>query len=354
MKRWIKYGLLGLAAVLVLAIGSGLVVGCMFSGSVYQGEVMKHFDGKEFVNQEQGGARGLGAVLKWRMNHKHTTWEDRRSATEASTHPERVSDGSVRVVFVNHATFLLQVDGLNILTDPVWSERTSPVTWIGPQRWISPGLRFEDLPPIDLVLISHNHYDHMDLPTLVRLEKEHAPVFLVPLGNRELLVDNGLATVIDLDWWDYKVFGEALQVHFVPARHFSGRGLFDRNRTLWGGFVLESTGGPIYFVGDTGWGAHFQQVKDRFGAVRLAIIPIGAFRPEWFMGPMHISPKDAVRAHQLLEAKVSVPMHYGTFKLADDEQDEPLEELARAVVEAALGEEEFVVLQPGVAKESFK
>ena len=342
-----KYVLLGLVLVLVLAVSGVLVVGCMFSGSVYQGEVTKHFDGKEFVNQEQGGVRGLVAVLKWRMNHKHTTWEDRTGEVPETRNPERVGEGELRVVFVNHATFLLQVDGLNILTDPLRSARSSPVSWIGPQRRISPGLRFEDLPPIDLVLISHNHYDHMDLPTLGRLEEAYSPVFLVPLGNRDFLVGNGLTTVIELDWWDFKVFGEALQVHFVPARHFSGRGLFDRNRTLWGGFVLESKGGPIYYVGDTGWGAHFQQVRDRFGAVRLAIIPIGAFRPEWFMGPMHISPKDAVRAHQLLEAQFSVPMHYGTFKLADDEQDEPLEELARALREGAIPESSFGVMEPG-------
>ena len=344
-----KYSAIGLAAIAVFVVGSVLVVGCMISGSVYSGEVSGHFNGLEFINLDEGGDRGFGAVLKWRMNHKHTTWVDRTGEVALSLHPPRVDGGDVRVVFVNHSTFVIQMDGLNIVTDPVWSERSSPASWIGPRRWMSPGIRLEDLPPVDVVLISHNHYDHLDVATLVALEKEYSPVFLVPLGNREYLLECGVSTVVEMDWWEYRVFGAGTKVHFVPARHFSGRGLFDRNKTLWGGFVVETGDGPLYFAGDTGWGRHFQQIRDRFGPVRLSLLPIGAFQPEWFMGPMHISPADAVKAHLLLESLTSIGMHYGTFKLADDGQDEPLERLGAALEETGVSHEAFRLLEPGVA-----
>jgi L-ascorbate metabolism protein UlaG (beta-lactamase superfamily) len=240
----------------------------------------------------------------------------------------------MRVTFVNHATALLQMDGVNVLTDPIWSERSSPVSFAGPKRVVPPGLRFEQLPPIDVVLVSHNHYDHLDLPTLRRLAAEHDPRILVPLGNRALLERAGVHGAEELGWWKSVVVADGVRVAAVPARHFSGRGMLDRNRALWAGFVVSGPAGSAYFAGDTGFGPHFQEIRDRFGSPRLAFLPIGAYRPEWFMSRVHMSPDEALRAHRILGAGTSVGIHFGTFRLADDGQDEPPER-----IEALLGEE---------------
>jgi len=235
---------------------------------------------------------------------------------------------------VGHSTTLLQAGGLNVLTDPVWSQRASPVAWAGPRRRRPPGLRFEDLPPIDLVLLSHNHYDHLDLPTLRRLAREHTPRFVAGLGVGRLLADAGVGPALELDWWQEADGPGGLTVTCVPARHFSGRGLRDRDATLWCGYVLHGPGGLVYFAGDTGFGRHFEEIARRFGAPRLALLPIGAYLPLWFMGPVHLSPTDALRAHQILGARASVALHFGTFRIADDAEGQ-----AVAVLQAALREE---------------
>lgn len=229
----------------------------------------------------------------------------------------------MRVTFVNHATALLQMDGVNILTDPIWSERCSPVSFAGPKRAVPPGLRLEQLPPIDVILVSHNHYDHLDLPTLRRLAAEHSPRILVPTGNRPLLERAGVGGADELAWWKSVVVADGVRIAAVPARHFSGRGFFDRNRSLWAGFVISGPAGSAYFAGDTGFGPHFQEIRGRFGSPRVAFLPIGAYRPEWFMSRVHMSPDEALRAHRILGAGTSVGVHFGTFRLADDGQDEP-------------------------------
>jgi L-ascorbate metabolism protein UlaG (beta-lactamase superfamily) len=227
------------------------------------------------------------------------------------------------------------MDGVNLLTDPVWSDRVSPVNWIGPRRHRAPGLRFEDLPPIDPILLSHNHYDHLDLPTLRRLAGVHHPRVLVPLGVGAFLRANGIGRVAELDWWQRAEDTGALRIAAVPARHFSGRGLRDRDATLWCGYAIEGAAGPVYFAGDTGWGPHFDEIRRRLGSVRLALLPVGAFQPRWFMGPVHLSPEDAVAAHLALGASTSVGIHYGTFRIADDGFDEPRVELERALARAS-------------------
>ena len=228
------------------------------------------------------------------------------------------------MTFVNHATTLIQMDGVNVLTDPIWSERCSPVSFAGPRRVVPPGLRLDQLPPIDVVLISHNHYDHLDLPTLRRVVEEHRPRILVPVGNRTLLDRAGVRGAEELAWWQSAdVRDGAVRVSAVPAQHFAGRGFFDRDRALWAGFVISGPAGSAYFAGDTGFGPHFGEIRDRFGPPRLAILPIGAYRPEWFMSRVHASPDEALRAHRILGAKTSVGIHFGTFRLADDGQDEP-------------------------------
>jgi L-ascorbate metabolism protein UlaG (beta-lactamase superfamily) len=250
----------------------------------------------------------------------------------------------MRVTFINHATTLLQADNLNILTDPIWSERCSPSAHIGPKRHRAPGIRFRDLPPIDFVLISHNHYDHLDLPTLHALRRTYRPRVVTPLGNDRFLKQHGIRNVIALDWWQ-----SFEGITLVPARHFCSRGLSDRDANLWGGFVIGGPSGHAYFAGDTGFGGHFAKIAERFPSIRLALLPIGAFLPRWFMEPMHMSPDDAVRAHEMLGAQTSVPMHYGTFDLGDDGEHEPVEELRRAIAER--GKPNIVILRHGEGRE---
>jgi L-ascorbate metabolism protein UlaG (beta-lactamase superfamily) len=242
---------------------------------------------------------------------------------------------------VNHSTVLLQTRGCNILTDPIWSERASPVPWAGPQRRRAPGVRWEDLPSIDVVLLSHNHYDHLDLPTLRRLARRGVSAYVAAKGLEKVVRHNGIEQVIELDWGESVEVG-TLRIHGVAAQHFSARGLFDRNRTLWCGHMIESAAGPIYFAGDTGFGPHFARIRERFGAPRLALLPIGAYEPGWFMRPVHMSPDEAVQAHHVLGAETSVAIHHGTFQLADEGLDTPRKRLAECA-----GEARFVTLANG-------
>ena len=230
--------------------------------------------------------------------------------------------------------------GSNILTDPIWSERASPLSWIGPRRRRKPGVSWEDLPPIDAVLISHNHYDHLDLPTLRRLADRGESQFIVPTGVSRLLRSQNIGSVHELDW------GESLSlpgctIHCVPALHFSSRGIFDRNMTLWCGYVIECQERLVYFAGDTGFGRHFAQIREKFGSPHLALLPIGAYEPRWFMSPVHMAPDEAVRAHEILAARTSIAIHHGTFQLADDGLDTPKKQLLSRALES------FLVLNNG-------
>lgn len=227
----------------------------------------------------------------------------------------------MRVTWVNHATVLVQFDGLNVLTDPIWSERASPVGWAGPRRHRAPGVRFEDLPRVDVVLVSHNHYDHMDLPTLRRLAREHRPRVFVGLGNARYLADRGVVGAVDLDWWQgVTVAGRAgpVRIASVPVRHQSARTPTDGQRTLWTGFALRGPSGAVYVGGDTGYGAHFPAAAAREGPFRLALLPIGAFLPRDLLADHHMSPRDALAAGRDLQAGTTVPMHFGTFAMGGD------------------------------------
>jgi L-ascorbate metabolism protein UlaG (beta-lactamase superfamily) len=243
------------------------------------------------------------------------------------------------------------VDGLNLLVDPIWSERASPVSWTGPRRVRPPGIQLEDLPPLDAILISHNHYDHLDKLTLRRLGVLRPAATFAGLGNGKVLRALGLQGVTELDWWQGVQLSPEVRLVFVPARHFSSRGLLDRNRSLWGGFMVQGPGGTVYIAGDTGFGAHFAEIRRRFGPVRLAVLPIGAFRPRWLMGQAHLSPEDAVRALQELQGGTGLAVHHGTFALADDGQDEPVEELVKAMARDQIGASRFWVLQAGEGRE---
>jgi len=300
-----------------------------------------HHDGKRFFNPDGSQARGPGAVLRWKLTSRGEKSPRFLADVKQSIPPRTVEPGQLLVTLVNHSTVLLQQGALNILTDPIWSDRTSPVSWIGPRRHRLPGVRMEDLPDIDFVLISHNHYDHLDLPTLRWLCSKGKSIFIVPSGVGELLRSEKISSVHELDWghtWNF----DGTAISSVPAIHFSGRGLFDRNKTLWCGYVINSQSGIVYFAADTAFGGHFAQIRERFGPPRLALLPIGAYMPEWFMSPIHMGPKEAIRAHEILGAATSIAIHHGTFQLADDAIETPKQELLKSLPPAS-----FLVLGNG-------
>jgi len=305
-----------------------------------------HFDGQSFHNPAGEAPKSLLSVLRWKLSSfDRPDWQTYATMPPGPKPPARIGAGALRVTFVNHATVLLQFDGLNVLTDPIWSERASPLSWVGPKRVRPPGLRFEELPPIDAVVVSHDHYDHLDLPTLRRIADAHpAAEFVVPLGSAPLLRDEGIGHVHELDWWQAHTLAQGARISAVPAQHFGARTPFDRDERLWAGFVFESQGGPLFFAGDTAMSEHFAQIRRRSGPMRLAVLPIGAFEPRWFMKPVHIDPNEALAAHRTLEAQASVAMHFGTFHLADESQTGAQEQLADALARSSEPKPVFWVL----------
>lgn len=305
-----------------------------------------HCDGRRFFNPGEG-PRGFRALLKWQMNRKPGVWPKWIENQATPRLPASVGAGEVAVTFVNHATFLLQFAGLNVLTDPIWSERCSPVSWAGPRRVRAPGLAFEALPRVDVVLLSHNHYDHLDLPTLRRLHATHRPLIITTLGNQPFLAAEGIDHAVELDWWQAHAPREGVKVTVTPSQHFAARGLDDRMRTLWGGFMLEVGGRRVWFAGDTGYFGGFAEIGRRLGTPDLALIPIGAYEPYWFMGPIHCTPAEAMRIHRDVGARRSLAMHFGCFPLADDSYQQPIDDFLVARREANLPEEEFVLPEVG-------
>ncbi len=271
-------------------------------------------------------AHTLKDMLRWRRTSTPGAWRRTIPATPGAAPAARVSGGELAVTFVGHSTVLLQTEGLNILTDPIWSERCSPVSWAGPRRHRIPGIRLEELPKIDLILLSHNHYDHCDLPTLRHLVQRDAPTIACPLGLARLLRRLGFDQIMELDWEQTASFAAA-ELRCVRAQHFAARGPFDRDRTLWCGWAVTLPSGTLYFAGDSGFGSFFQEIARKLGPIRLALLPIGAYEPEWFMGSVHMSPAQAVAVHRILQPQESIAIHYGTFSLADDGELAPAEAL---------------------------
>jgi N-acyl-phosphatidylethanolamine-hydrolysing phospholipase D len=230
------------------------------------------------------------------------------------------------VTWVGHSSLLVQLGGMNILTDPMWSERASPTQFVGPRRWVPPAVAFDDLPPLDVVLQSHNHYDHLDDRTVRRLAGSHPEArWVVPLGLVPFVRKRGVRehAVTELDWWQEHTIG-SLRIAATPAQHFSSRGLGDRGATLWCGFAVSAEQGRrIYFAGDTGYHPEFGAIGERYGSFDVALLPIGAYEPRWFMRYLHMNPEEAVEAFRALDARVMVPIHWGTFKLTDEAMDEP-------------------------------
>ncbi|MEO8136710.1 MAG: MBL fold metallo-hydrolase [Betaproteobacteria bacterium] len=252
------------------------------------------------------------------------------------------------VTWIGHATLLLQIAGQNILTDPHLSARASPVQFFGPERRVPPGLSYDQLPHIDIVVISHNHYDHLDKGTVARLARQEGgpPHYLVPLGLKSWFHDLGIDTVTELDWWERRDVG-GLTIHCVPVQHWSKRTLTDRNATLWSGWVIEHPSLRVFFAGDTGYSPDFADIGKRFGSFDLAAIPIGAYAPRWFMEPQHVDPAEAIRIHQDLHARQSLGIHWGTFELTDEPLDEPPRVLRAELEKQAIPAERFFVLQHG-------
>jgi L-ascorbate metabolism protein UlaG (beta-lactamase superfamily) len=258
--------------------------------------------------------------------------------------------GCRRLSFVGHVSWLIQTSGLNILVDPVWSARASPFRWAGPRRRNDPGIAFDALPAIDVVLVSHGHYDHLDVATLSKLVARFSPRVITPLGNDVIMRRANAAIRAEaFDWDDRVELGSREAVTLVPTRHWTARGLFDRNRALWASFVLETPAGKIYIVCDSGYGEgkHFRRVAEKHGPLRLAILPIGAYEPRWFMKDQHMNPADAVKALADCGAEQALAHHHGTFQLTDEAIDAPVLGLHAALDEASIPREKFVALKPG-------
>jgi len=339
--------LLSALIVVLLAIN---ILGALLSGPRYTGSKSDHFNGTRFINIDGAEAKGPFAVFKWLVTRQRSPWKENRNIPYGPKPVPRIYEG-VKITFINHSTFLIQLNGLNVLTDPVWSERASPFSFAGPKRMRPPGIDFNDLPPIDVILLSHNHYDHLDLATLRMLIKIHAPRIFTPLGVKDFLSKKKIDVTKDMDWWDEFEIQERLKIICTPAQHFSGRGTMDRDGTLWCGYLIASPEGNIYFAGDTGYNDRvFKDVGNRFAPIRISLIPIGAYKPVWFMSPIHCSPEQAVQIHLDLQSQTSIAAHFGTFPLADDAQGEPLRDLTAACMNKNIAPGDFIALNEGDGK----
>lgn len=327
-------GLAGATSCVALRTGRG--------GEPWREREIAHFDGRRFFNPSGPTGNTFSNFLKWRRTREPAPWPARVDNTARPALPGKVREGEAHITFINHCTFLIQLPGVNLLTDPVYSERVSPVTFAGPRRVRDPGLPWDGLPRVDAVLVSHSHYDHLDVATLERLHARFRPKFLTGLGNRALLEARGISDVTELDWWQTADSGSlGAEITFTPVQHWSSRTLLDRNTTLWGGFHIRHDALDLFFCGDAGYGGEFSAIRGRLGPPTLAMLPIGAFKPRWFMKPSHMAPDEAVQAHLDLGARQSLAMHFDTFPLADEGFGVAEDQLARAREKAGLPESTF-------------
>ncbi len=300
-----------------------------------------HFNGKTFFNPGEASDRGILDLMRWKLTSRPVPWPERVEVARRPLPPAPASAGIV-ATWVGQSTFLLRTASAVILTDPIFSERCGPVSWSGPRRVAQPGVDLAAIPRVDAVLLSHDHYDHCDLPTLRLLARRDDPVVLCPLGHRELLAGAGVRRIVELDWWQSHACAPGLEATLVPALHWCRRRPFATNRRLWGGFMLRAGARLVYFAGDTGYEERlFAGVGRRCGAPDLALLPIGAYEPRWFMRPSHMNPSEAVRVHGDVGARRSVAMHWGTFQLTDEGREEPLRALAQAREAAGLAPDDF-------------
>jgi L-ascorbate metabolism protein UlaG (beta-lactamase superfamily) len=342
-RKWFTRVMTATAGLLVLPAAG---VAWWLEAPPYQGPAGPHFDGHLFSNLAPGEPRNYFALLQGVSQPPGDPWPEWHQPPAFS--PPSPQQQALRVTYVNHATVLVQINDVNILTDPVYADRVSPIPGIGPLRHQPPGIAFEDLPRVHVVVISHSHYDHCDVPTIKRLVARDNPLLLVGLGNRALLERAGVPAqrVLPLDWWQNYRYGR-VNITFAPAQHWSARSLGDRRRTLWGSYFIQGVTHSAYFAGDTGAGPHFSLVRKRLGTPDVALLPIGAYEPREFMRPHHMNPEDAVRAHQQLGAVHSVGIHWGTFKLSQEGFRQPVRDLAVACQRNAVPLTQFRTLENG-------
>ena len=332
--------IMGISFLTLTSCGQGLKV-----------EPSDHYNGNKFVNPtlKEPFSPGIKDIYEMAREGR-PKWPDSIKNVCTPQLKEQLKDEDFSITFINHATFLIQTAGLNIITDPVWAQRASPISWIGPKRVRKPGIDIDSLPHIDLILISHNHYDHLDLETLKIFNKKFSSQVLVPIGDKALVESVGFENVREMDWWDSLQVSPEIKITFTPQQHSSARGLFDRDRSLWGSYYIEFVNQNIFFGGDGGYSSHFVDIKNRLGAPDLAILGIGAYLPSSFMKAIHTSPAEAVQAHIDLEAKESIGMHYGTFQLASEEYHQPIDDLKTALDVEKISHDIFYTLQEGETK----
>jgi len=349
-RRFSRRRLLALLASVPVIGGAGGAV-AFNRQAYYSGPVSDHFDGTRFFDPHGSPPKPFTDLLRWQFgNDEKSRWPETWPLASTDKPPARVEGDAIRVSYVGHASFLLQTRGLNILLDPVWSERMSPVSFAGPKRANPPGIAFEDLPKIDLVLVSHGHYDHLDAATLSRLQATHQPRVITPLGQDAIMKSHDAAIRAEAHDWGARVeIGNGMAVHLAPMRHWTARGLFDRNKALWAAFVIEAPGGLVYHIGDTGYGDghHFREAKRRFGGFRLAILPIGAYEPRWFMRDQHMNPAEAVQVMIDCGAQRALAHHWGTVQLTNEAIEAPRDALAAALAERGIAPDLFRAIRPG-------
>jgi L-ascorbate metabolism protein UlaG (beta-lactamase superfamily) len=320
----------------------------------YSGPVSDHFDGERFFDPCGAPPRSRRDLLRWffdrRWRGTQSKWPAWAPSPYADRPPARVDGAPLRISYVGHASWLVQTAGVNMLLDPVWSKRASPFRAVGPRRVNDPGIAFAHLPPIDVVLVSHGHYDHLDLATLSRLSAAHRARVITPLGNDTIMRNHDPTIAAEAYDWDDRVeIAAGIAVTPLAARHWSARNLSDRNMALWASFVIEAPAGRVYFVADSGYGdgRYFRRARERHGPFRLAILPIGAYEPRWFMRDHHMNPAESVQALIDCGADTALAHHHGTFQLTDEPIDAPLVALADALQAAGIPPERFRALRPG-------
>ena len=306
---------------------------------------LTYYKNGKFLNEVSSNRKNSFLdFLKWKFSEKKARWP-KKVLLKNSENKILKTSLKPRITFINHSTFLIQVDGVNILTDPIFSDRSSPLQWIGPKRVIAPGIDKEKVPKVDIILISHNHYDHLDTNSLKYFKNRDNPKIFGGLGIGNV---NKNFEIIELKWWQEvkdEVKNEKIMLAFTPSQHFSGRTLWDRNETLWGAFFLKTQSLKMYFAGDTGYSHHFKALKDKYGTVDIAFLPIGAYAPRWFMKHMHMNPSETLKAHHDLNARISLGMHWGTFQLSNEPRMEPVNKLTSLVEKVQISN--FRVLEFG-------